>query len=239
MTPRRAQAITTVLGVVFLVVGIVVIVAIPADAPGLLRWGLGIPFLIIGVANLVWAPQFSRERLPEDAEFRPLDTHGQPVVGSVQVQRLALALNRELRDTPHQIETAPDAVRTAYNSGGFYEPGLRSVRQFRWRTTLTATANPTTFVRLDQEADNRRGGLWSKASVQGGLRMSTSTRITVAGGTTVKQTVSSGEVSHAIEAAMKETGVTVALPVMFWVGMTNAALGILIAAGVVAAVLIG
>ena len=239
MTPRRAQAVTILLGVVFLAVAAIMLVVVPADAVGALRWGIGLPFLVIGLANLALAPRFSREVLPDDGQFQPLDAQGRPVVGSPHVQQLALALDRELRDTPHRIETAPDAVRAFYDSGVFYQPGSRTLRQFRWRTTLMSTPNPTAFVRLDQQVDQTRGGYWGRARVQGGLQFNTSTRVTVGGGKTVKRTVSTGDVSDALTTALKQCGVTAAQSAMFWVGVTNASLGVLVTIGVVLSVLVG
>ena len=92
MTPRRAQAVTILLGVVFLAVAAIMLVVVPADAVGALRWGIGLPFLVIGLANLALAPRFSREVLPDDGQFQPLDAQGRPVVGSPHVQQLARAL---------------------------------------------------------------------------------------------------------------------------------------------------
>ena len=200
--------------------------------------GTGVASLSGGL-NLALAPRFSREVLPDDGQFQPLDAQGRPVVGSPHVQQLALALDRELRDTPHRIETAPDAVRAFYDSGVFYQPGSRTLRQFRWRTTLMSTPNPTAFVRLDQQVDQTRGGYWGRARVQGGLQFNTSTRVTVGGGKTVKRTVSTGDVSDALTTALKQCGVTAAQSAMFWVGVTNASLGVLVALGAVVAVLVG
>ncbi len=239
MTPRRAQAVTILLGASFLAVAAILLLVVPADAIGALRWGIGLPFLVIGLANLALAPRFSREILPDDGQFQALDAQGRPMVGSAHVQQLALALDRELRDTPHRIETAPDAVRTLYDSGVFYQPGSRSLRQFHWPTTLTATPNPTTFVRLDQQADQSRGGYWVRARVQAVLQFNTATRVTVGGGKTVTRTASTGDVSDALTTALKTCGVTVSLSAMFWVGVTNASLGVLVAIGVVLSVLVG
>ncbi len=233
MTPRRAQAITVALALIFIAMAAIPLFLL-AEPLGAVRWGIGLPFLAIGIVNLFLAPRFSRETLPSDTEFRPLGEHGQPVVGSAHVQRMALVLDRELRETPHQVETSPNAVRVSYDSGTFFRPGELSFRQFRWRTTLTPLpADPHTFVRLDQEAARTAGLGWGKATVSGGMRWGAAARVTVGGGQPATvETVTTVDISDAVKAAVRESGVRMAVSTLTLVGLVNAALGILIAVAV-------
>lgn len=234
MTPRRAMVLTATIGMVFLCVALVLVFGPPADSLGALRWGLGLPFALIGLVNLALFPRFSRETLPPDADFRPLDAQGHPVVGSELIQQIAGVLARELADTPHQIETSPDSVRVSYDSGVFRESGSRAIRQFQWRTTLAPTSAPATFIRLDQGTDHRVDSSWAKASVSAGWRWSAGARGTVStDGVTATHSASTGPVSSAVKLALQECGARQEVSTMNLVGIANAALGILIAIGVV------
>lgn len=231
MTPRRAQLITLALGLIFVAFGLFFLLGTPQFSIGPFRWAIGLPLLVVGVANLLLAPRFLRETLPPDAAFAPLDAQGRPVSGSALVQRIAVTLDQELRDTPHRIETAPDAVRVAFDSGVYRRPGTLSLREFGWRTTLTATG-PTSFGRLDQEANRAAGVGWVRASQTGGLRWGAATRTSIGGdGTVTRSGVSTSPVSAAVKAALASAGATQSMPTMALVGIVNAALGVLIAIG--------
>jgi hypothetical protein len=230
---RLEQALTVFFGVLFVAVAAALIFGPFADGIGLFRWGIGVPLGLVGLVNLALASRFSRETLPDDADFQPLDAQGRPVVGSALVQRIAGVLSREVAATPHRVETSPDSVRVTYDSGVIHWPGSRSVQQFRWRTTLTPTSDPATFVRLDQEVD-RRNGRWAEVRAAGGLRWGIAGRITVhTDGTVVKQSVSTSPVSTAVRVALQECGARQAIPTMALVGIANGSLGILFAVGAV------
>lgn len=234
MTPRRAQLLTAVIGVFILTLAAIVIFVVPADALGPLRWVLGLSFGVAGLLNLAFIPRYSREALPDESAFRPLDAAGHPVVGSAVVKRIAAVLDRELAATPHQVETSPDAVRVSYDSDVFYQPGSGSLRRFRWRTTLIPAGAPNTFVRLDQEWDREQRLDWTEARVTGGLRMSAACRIVIGTDDSVtKTTVSTGPVSSAVRTALKQAGVRQVWPTMALVGLVCVTLGVLVAVGAV------
>lgn len=239
MTPRRAQLLTAVLAAIFLMAAIILFFALGHEH-GPLRWALSIPLLVMGLALGAFVPRFSREELPAEDSFRPLGPEGRPVVGSAIVQNIALVLSRELYATPHQIETAPHAVRVSYDTGGITSPAGRSTIRFGWRTTLAPTSSPTTFLRLDQQFTSRQGLGWGRASVHGGLAWMAAGKVSVAAdGTVTKTGVSTTPMSQAIKKALAESGARQAASTMELVGITAGALGVLVAIGaVVGAVLL-
>lgn len=230
MSTLNKQILTVFFGLALIAGGVVMFLPLTSGL-GPLRWGLGVPMLLSGLGCLALLPRYSQEKLPADASFQPLR---QAEPGSVLSHWLAAVLDRELRDTPHEVEFSDDSVRVSYDSGAFYEPGAPGLRQFNWRTTLAPTSDPRTFVRLDQAFDHKSGYGWGQAKTDSGLRWSGSGSVTIdSKGTVAKQGVTTGDITSAIKVAMKETGARLAYPTDALAALVCAAAGVLLAIGVV------
>lgn len=230
MATRAQQLATAIVGIVVLTVGVVVWIFVAPHLPASLRW-LGIPFVVIGLINLALIPRFAHEKVPADDEFVDL-AQGQAVRATPQVQRLALALDRQLGDLPHRTQIAPNAVRVQYDSADFFDPGSEPRVKFQWETTLSSGGS-STFFQTDRDRRQQRGqsGVMAGKTFGGGFQMTIG-----ADGVTTK-TVSRGtDIKPAIKAALAETGCKTGLATMLIVGIVNATLGFVLAgAGLVAA----
>lgn len=229
MNSRHVNAlILLVLGTPAVVAG-VLMMAFLEDQP-FVRWVLGILLLAFGIMFLAFIPRLLRERPPEDHTFQPLRADGQPVSGSPAVQRMAWVIHRELANVPHEVSTAPDAVRVDLVSGPVPQPSTHAVRHFTWRTTLAATANPNAFMRFDQEADVTRNGAWGRVRTSTGRSWGGSVEVTIdRDGRKVTRSASTSPIDRAVSAAVTESGVRLAPSTATIVGLSAGIMGVLVA----------
>lgn len=234
ITPRRAQFITVLLGGLLLLAGALMIgLGFPA-----VKFSVGAPLLIFGALNLLLAPRFSRETLPDDADFAPL-ANGVPVTGLPEVRRVATIMSEALADTPHEILTSSRAVRVLYDSG-VYPTGWMGSRHFRWRTTLVLNPGDRAFTRLDQELEDQSWFLLKRSSSAGGLQTRRHVVVTIGkDGVQTMHNANRADVASAIDKVIEQAGISISMAVMTQVGLLNAALGILAAIGVVVAAMLG
>lgn len=236
MSPRLAQAVVALIGLAYFLLAAVSLFAFPSLGSSPVRWGIAVPLIAGGLLNFACLPGFLREKLPDDAPFRPLDANGRAVVGSAKIYEIALALEEELRGTPHEIETSPDALRVSYDSGWFRQPVTGVARRLDWRSTLVPTRDPKIFVQLDQQLDRERGDSWSRATATFGWTTGARVQMTVDlrgqdRGKVEKSRVSKGDVNSAIKTALASAGARRATPAVAKIGGANAVVGVLVAVG--------
>lgn len=213
--------ITAGFGLLFLAGGLVILLVASAEALGPLRWSIGIPLLLMGLANLALLPRFARDRLPADASFQPLDGAGHPVVGTPQVRSIAatiLELASTRPETGFTVETSPDSLRVTVRP--HQGPGGDSRR---WRTTLAPTPDPAGFVNLDQSWSSASGSGWGRVATTMGRRIGGAVTIEIDRDGITAGTSSTLDPSSLVRAAVKQAGATLVMPTTSLVSIVNAA----------------
>jgi len=216
-----APLVTTVFGLLYLVASVLVLTLMTSAEMAPMRWAIGVPLLLLGVANLALLPRFRRDRLPPDEEFLDVDAEGRPTVGTPQVRRIAEAMHAMgsgLPRIPLQIQTSPLAVRVAASTR---LPGPAGASR-RWRTTLVPTPDPDVFVRLDQTWDSASGAGWGSVGTSMGSRIGGSVTIEIdRDGITTSGATRIPDPSLAVRAAVRQAGVRLATPTAALIGIVN------------------
>lgn len=208
---RAGSLVPAGVGLLCLAAGLLALLVAPTGW-GPLHWAIGLPLLLLGLANLALLPRFAAERRPADKEFEDLGPDGRALVGTPEVRRLADCLHRLARDlprTPLEIQTSPTAVRV---SGPTRLSGLGEKAEW-WRITLAPTSRPDVFVRVNQawgRTDGREqlgGSIWTDRDGDATAEPA-ATRLP--------------DPALAVIAAVREAGIRLARPTIHLVGLVNA-----------------
>ncbi|NHB84180.1 hypothetical protein G7085_04885 [Tessaracoccus sp. HDW20] len=208
------------LGLLYLVAGMLVLILLTSAELGPMRWAIGVPLLLLGVANLALLPRFRRDRLPPDEEFLDVDAEGHPVIGTLRCAALRRPCMRWARGC-----RAPRcrSRRRRWRSGWRPRPGCQA------RAGIAAVAHhagahpdPDVFMRLDQTWDSASGAGWGSVSTFAGIRIGGSVRIEIdRDGINTRSATRIPDPSLAVRAAVRQAGVRLAKPTAALVGIVN------------------
>lgn len=178
-----------------------------------IRTCLGVPLFILGLLTLLATPIFFFQKSPPDEAFFPVTSGGTAVIGNDQVRQMAEGLHDELDSTPHEVLTAPGAVRVVFDTEDLHDPtACAATRRFRWRTTI-ARFWFGRYAVIHEGIDERKGGSWTERRAFRGYGRRTLTRsIRNSDGTwTTTKIDKTTEISRALTAARKKAKVKIAM----------------------------